>query len=90
MLNRLMCHELKYTNQTILYAFDIYQERQFIFLPHIFYTDTILTVLFLTMGLKTRLNWLVKLHSVSVSNSVFSTLHLGMNPLLYVASYSKC
>ena len=26
-LNRLMSHTLKYTNQTILYAFDIYQQR---------------------------------------------------------------
>ena len=26
-LNRLMSHKLKYTNQTILYAFDIYQQR---------------------------------------------------------------
>ena len=26
-LNRLMGHKLKYTNQTILYAFDIYQQR---------------------------------------------------------------
>ena len=51
-LNRLMSHELKYTKQTILYAFDIYQERFlvewgidiFIFLSHILYTDTVLTV----------------------------------------------
>ena len=65
-LNRLMSHKLKYTNQTILYAFDIYQQRFliewgfdiFIFLPHIFHTDTVLADL--TMGLKTRLNWLVK------------------------------
>ena len=26
-LNRLMSHKLKYTNQTILYAIDIYQQR---------------------------------------------------------------
>ena len=26
-LNRLMSHKLNYTNQTILYAFDIYQQR---------------------------------------------------------------
>ena len=26
-LNRLRSHKLKYTNQTILYAFDIYQQR---------------------------------------------------------------
>ena len=26
-LNRLMSYELNYTNQTILYAFDIYQQR---------------------------------------------------------------
>ena len=29
-LNRLMSHKLKYTSQTILYAFDIYQQRFFI------------------------------------------------------------
>ena len=66
-LNRLMSHTLKYTNQTILYAFDIYQQRFliewginiFIFLPHISNTDSVLTV-FLTMCLKTRLMWLAK------------------------------
>ena len=26
-LNRLMSHKLKYINQTVLYAFDIYQQR---------------------------------------------------------------
>ena len=51
-LNRLMSQKSKYTNQPILYAFDIYQQRfliewgidLFIFLPHIFYSDTVLTV----------------------------------------------
>ena len=51
-LNKLMSHKLKYTNQTTLYAIDIYQQRFliecgidiFIFLPHIFYSDTVLTV----------------------------------------------
>ena len=51
-LNRLMSHKLKYTNQTILFAFDICQQRFlikwgidiFIFFPHIFYTDSVLTV----------------------------------------------
>ena len=51
-LNRLMSHKLKYTNQITLYAFDIYQQRFliergidiFTFLPHIFYSDTVLTV----------------------------------------------
>ena len=58
-LNRLMSYKLNHRNQTILYAFAIYQQRFliergidiFIFLPHISYTDTVLTV-FLTMGLK--------------------------------------
>ena len=58
-LNRLISYKLNYTNQTILYAFDIYQQRFlierridiFIFLPHISYADIVLTV-FLTMGLK--------------------------------------
>ena len=51
-LNRLMSYKLNYTNQTILYAFDIYQQRFLIewgidiciFLPHISYKDTVLTV----------------------------------------------
>ena len=51
-LNRLMSYKLNYRNQTILYAFDIYQQKFlmewgidiFIFLPHISYTDTVLTV----------------------------------------------
>ena len=59
-LNRLMSHKLKYTNQTILHAFDIYQQRFlvecgidiFIFLPYI--------TRFLTIGLKIHLNWLAK------------------------------
>ena len=58
-LNRLMSHKLKYTNETILYAFDTYQLRFliewgidiFIFLPHVFYTDSVLTAC-LTMCLK--------------------------------------
>ena len=66
-LNRLMGYTLYYTTQTILYAFDIYQQRFFIergidifiFLPHISYTDTVLTVFF-KMGLGTRLNWIAK------------------------------
>ena len=51
-LNRLMSHKLKYTKQTILFAFDIYQQRFliewgidiFIFIPHIFNTDSVLAV----------------------------------------------
>ena len=66
-LNRLISYKLNYTNQTIIYAFDIYQQRYliereidiFIFLPHISYTDYC-PDRFLTMGLKTRLNWLAK------------------------------
>ena len=57
-LNRVMSYKLNYRNQTILYSFDIYQQRFliewgidiFIFLPD----------RFLKMGLKTLLNWLVK------------------------------
>ena len=53
------------TNQTILYAFGIYQQifliewgiNIFIFLPHIFYTDIALTVSWLW---KTHLNWFAK------------------------------
>ena len=45
---------------------------------------------FLTMGLKTRLNRLAKSALLSVSNPVFSTLHIETNPLLYVASSSGC
>ena len=66
MLNRLMIHKLKYTNQTILYAFGTYRQRFlieweidiFIFLPHIFYTDSVLTVF--DNVPKTRLKWLAK------------------------------
>ena len=51
-LNWLMSYKVNYTNQTIVYAFDIYQQRflieweidVFIFLPRISYTDTVLTV----------------------------------------------
>ena len=51
-LNTLMSHKLKYTNQITLYAFGIYQQRFliergidiFTFLPHIFYSDTVLNV----------------------------------------------
>ena len=51
-LNRLMSHKLKYTNQTILYVFDIYIKRFLIereidisvILLHIFYTEFVLTV----------------------------------------------
>ena len=47
-----MSHKLKYANQTILYVFDIYQQRFllewgidiFIFLPHICCIDSVLTV----------------------------------------------
>ena len=53
-LNRLMSYKLNYTNQKILYAFDIYQQRFliewginiFIFLPYISYTDTVLAVFY--------------------------------------------
>ena len=55
-LNRLMSYKLNHRNQTIIYtyAFAIYQQRFliewgidiFIFLPHISYTDTVLTVFF--------------------------------------------
>ena len=51
-LNRLISYKLNYTNQTILYAFDIHQQRYliereidiFIYLPHISNTDIVLTV----------------------------------------------
>ena len=53
-LNRLISYKLNYTNQTIVYAFDIYQQRCLIelgidiiiILPHISYTDAVLTVFF--------------------------------------------
>ena len=59
-LNRLMSYKLNYTNQTILYAFDIYQQR---FLTEFFTTYLLHRYCpdrFLAMGLKTRLNWLAK------------------------------
>ena len=96
-LNRLMSYKWNYTNQTILYAFNIYQQRClidweidiFIFLPHISYTDTVLTV-FWQWALKHVWTGLLNLHCLSVSNPIFSTLHIETNPLLYVASSSKC
>ena len=81
-LNRYMSYKLKYTNQTVLYAFDIYQQiflikREidiFIFLPHISYTDTVLTVF--DNGTKTRLNWLAK-----------SALFIRFKPSFQYSSY---
>ena len=42
------------------------------------------------MGLKHVWIGLLDLHCLSASNSVFRPLHLETNPLLYVASSSKC
>ena len=96
-LNRLMSHKLKYTNQTILYAF-IYLSAEIPYRVrnrHIYISTTYLLLRycpdrFLTMGLKTRLIGLLKLFCLSALNSVFSTLHIETNPVLYVASSSEC
>ena len=67
-LNRLISYKLNYTNQTILYAFDIYQQRYLTERKryrHIYIFTTYLLHRycpdhFFDNGLKTRLNWLAK------------------------------
>ena len=78
-LNRLISHKLKYTNQTILYVF-LYLSAEIPYRMrnrHIYIFTTYLLLRycpdrFLTMGLKTRLNWLAKNCTVYLLQIQFS------------------